>query len=77
MAALIGGERGIRTHEPREGPPVLKSDDSHVSGTHSHAIAIIPEGSCAAETQCFAGFGYPMQLECNLHPLPPARCCPP
>ena len=42
---LIGGEGEIRTHEPREGLPIFKSDGSHASGTYAHAIAIIADGS--------------------------------
>ena len=37
----IGGEGEIRTHETCEGLPVFKSGHLHVSGSHSHANAII------------------------------------
>lgn len=42
------------------------------SGTHSHAIAIVTDVSREDETLSIAGFEYPVQLECNLHPLLPA-----
>ena len=45
-----------------EGPPVFKSDGSHASGTHSHALAIIADASDKAQTLHSSAFS----IECNL-----------
>jgi len=50
----------------RRRPPDFKSDDPHACGTHSHAIAIIPDISHAAQTLPFPTYLGRLQLECNL-----------
>jgi hypothetical protein len=45
---IYGGEGEIRTHEPRKEPPVFKSDDHHVTGTHTHISARI---ACPEKTR--------------------------
>src|SRR5688572_8729360 len=39
MPIFIGGEGGIRTHEPREGSPVFKSQDWRTNGPDTHTSA--------------------------------------
>jgi len=56
---------GIRTHEPLEDPAFFKSDDSHASGTVSHAITSIHDVLCSAETPCLAELEGRVQLECH------------
>ena len=34
--SIAGGEGGIRTHDPREGTPVFKSQDPHIRVTYAH-----------------------------------------
>jgi hypothetical protein len=53
-------ETRLTTHEANRD---FKTDRSHASGTHSHAIAIIPDRSRAAETLRFVGFDGPLQLD--------------
>jgi hypothetical protein len=63
---VIRAEGEIRTHEPREGPPVFKPVGSHASVSHSHVSAMIPGELANAEIRRFARFEAPVQLECNL-----------
>ena len=55
--ALIGEAGGIRTLEPREGPPAFKSDGSHASGTHSHAAPLFPTLRAKLKRYNFRHFG--------------------
>jgi hypothetical protein len=62
----FGGGGEIRTHESRERLPVIKTDGSHVRGTHSHVNPIIPNCSGSTLRLCFPAFSMSVQLECNL-----------
>ena len=70
-SANVGGEGEIRTHETREGPPVFKTRESHICGTHSHANAMFPECSSKTQPQRFTAFG----AQCKPNANRPNRGC--